>query len=179
MCLRVRRFTQKESLTVSRWLKTCRNAVQMRRAQILAFSGQGMACKDIAGHLGMNLEYVRQLIRTFNREGIEPLRRRPRPTGGRKLTEEDKSVIREVATAPPQAFGRPFNQWSLRKLHQFLVVDKKMITPVSYGTIRNAMKAAGLSFQRTRTWKRSSDPAYESKKNASRGSTRKRRKTDR
>ena len=43
MCLRVREFTQKESAAVSRWLKGSRNAVQMRRAQILAFSAQGMA----------------------------------------------------------------------------------------------------------------------------------------
>jgi len=43
VCLRVREFTQKESAAVSRWLKGSRNAVQMRRAQILAFSAQGMA----------------------------------------------------------------------------------------------------------------------------------------
>jgi len=176
VCLRVREFTQKESAVVSRWLKGSRNAVQMRRAQILAFSAQGMASKDIARYLDMNHEYVRQLIRAFNAKGIEALRARARPKGGGKLTEEDKSVIREVATAPPQAFGRPFNQWSLRKLHQFLVVHKKMITPVCYGTIRNAVKQAGLSLQRTRTWKRSEDPAYDAKKNASRRSMRKRRK---
>jgi transposase len=179
VCLRVREFTQKESAVVSRWLKGSRNAVEMRRAQILAFSAQGMASKDIAQYLDMNHEYVRQLIRAFNAKGIEALRARARPKGGGKLTEEDKSVIREVATAPPQAFGRPFNQWSLRKLHQFLVVQKKMITPVCYGTIRNAVKRAGLSFQRTRTWKRSEDPAYESKKNASQPSTPTCRKTGR
>ena len=176
MCLKARSFTSEESRKLSRWLKSCRDAVQMRRAQILAFSGQGMLSKQIAEQLGMNHEYVRQLIRLFNEEGLDALKCRPRPGRPGRLTEEERSVMVEVATAPPQAFGRPFNQWSLRKLHEFLVVENRMITPVCYGTIRNVLRKANVSFQRTRTWKRSNDPAYDAKKNASRRSTRKRRK---
>jgi transposase len=143
----------------------------MRRGQVLAFSGQGMRAREISDQLGMHEEYVRELIRRFNDEGFEALKPR-KPTGrGRILTEEEESVLVEIATAPPQAFGRPFNQWSLRKLHQFLVPDKKLIRPVSVGTIRNVLKRRGVTFQRTRTWKRSNDPAYDAKKNASRRST--------
>ena len=85
----------------------------------------------------------------------------------------------EVATAPPQAFARPFNQWSLRKLHQFLVLSTRMISPVSVGTIRNVLKSGGVSYQRTRTWKRSNDPHYDAKKNESGPSTAKRPRTGR
>lgn len=171
MCLYVRRFTSQESLTLTRWLRQSRSTVKMRRAQLIAFSGQGMRARQIAGHLGMHEEYVRELIRRFNDDGFQALRPR-KPTGrGRILTEEEESVLVEIATAPPQAFGRPFNQWSLRKLHQFLVLDKKLITLVSVGTIRNVLKRRGITFQRTRTWKRSNDPAYDANKNASRRST--------
>lgn len=171
MCLYVRRFTSQESLTLTRWLRQSRSTVKMRRAQIIAFSGQGMRARQIAQHLGMHEEYVRELIRRFNDDGFQALRPR-KPTGrGRILTEEEESILVEIATAPPQAFGRPFNQWSLRKLHQFLVLDKKLITQVSVGTIRNVLKRRGITFQRTRTWKRSNDPAYDAKKNASRRST--------
>ncbi len=176
MCLYVRRFTSQESLTLTRWLRQSRSTVKMRRAQIIAFSGQGMRAPQIAQHLGMHEEYVRELIRRFNDEGFQALKPR-KPTGrGRILTEEEESVLVEIATAPPQAFGRPFNQWSLRKLHQFLVLDNKLITQVSVGTIRNVLKRRGITFQRTRTWKRSNDPAYDAKKNASgRSTTRPRR----
>ena len=85
----------------------------------------------------------------------------------------------EVATAPPQAFARPFTQWSLRKLHQFLVLSTRMISPVSVGTIRNVLKSGGVSYQRTRTWKRSNDPHYDAKKNESGPSTAKRPRTGR
>ncbi len=45
----------------------------MRRAQIVAFSGQGMRVQEISSHLGMNEEYLRELIRNFNDEGFEAL----------------------------------------------------------------------------------------------------------
>jgi len=166
-------------MTLTRWLRQSRSTVKMRRAQVIAFSGQGMRARQIASQLDMHEEYIRELIRRFNDEGFEALKPR-KPTGrGRILTEEEQSIVVEIATAPPQAFGRPFNQWSLRKLHQFLVVDKKLVTPVSVGTLRNVLKRRGVTFQRTRTWKRSNDPAYEAKKNASRRSTAKRRRAPR
>ena len=95
-----------------------------------------MKARQIASQLGLHEEYVRQLIRHFNRQGSEGIRAKGWPPRPGKLTEEEKSVIAEVATAPPQAFGHPFNQWSLRKLHQLLVLEKKMTTAVSYATIR-------------------------------------------
>jgi|TARA_Y100000294_G_C8500427_1_gene314607 transposase len=147
----------------------------MRRAQIIAFSGQGMRVQEISSSLGMNEEYLRELIRNFNDEGFDALRQRSRSGRPPSLTEEEESIIAEMATAPPQAFGRPFNQWSLRKLRDFLV-EKKMIKPVSHNVIRRVLKNRKISYQRTRTWKRSNDPAYGAKKNASKRSTRKRRR---
>lgn len=176
MCLYVRSLTGTESQKLSRWLHQCRDAVQMRRAQMLALSAQGMRARQIAAQLRMHEEYVRELIRHFNEGGFSALQRRPRTGRPPTLTEEETSVVVEVATAPPQAFGRPFNQWSLRKLHRFLVVEKKLISPVSYGTLRNVLKDAKVSFQRTKTWKRSNDPDCDAKKNASRDSTARRRK---
>ena len=148
----------------------------MRRAQILSLSGQGMKARQIAVSLGMHQEYVRHLIRTFNEGGFDALKSRKRPGRREKLSEEERSIVVEIATAPPQAFGRPFNRWSLRKLRHFLVEHHKMITPVCHTTIGPVLKKAGVSFQKTRTWKRSNDPHYKAKKNGSRRSTAKRRK---
>ena len=171
MCLYVRNLTFAESLKLSSWLKRSRDATKMRRGQIIAFSAQGMRVQEIARRLRMHEEYTRELIRRFNDEGFEAIRPRRRTGRPPELTEEDRSIIAEIATAPPQAFGRPFNQWSLRKLQKFLVQDTRMIPPVSHTTIRSVLKKAKVSFQRTRTWKRSNDAQFDAKKNASRGST--------
>jgi transposase len=129
-----------------------------------------MRVQQIAATLRMNEEYLRRLLRDFNDEGFDALK--PRPHTGRRasLTEEEASIVVEVATAPPQAFGRPFNQWSLRKLRQFLI-DRKLIAPVTVPTLRSVLKERKVSFQRTRTWKRSNDPAFDAKKNGSSGFT--------
>ena len=134
-----------------------------------------MRVQEISQHLGMNEEYLRELIRRFNEDGFDALGQRRRSGRPPTLTEEERSIIVEVATAPPQAFGRPFNQWSLRKLQEFLV-SRKLISPVSHTTIGRVLKKAKVSFQKTRTWKRSTDPDYDAKKNGSRLSTRRRRK---
>jgi transposase len=179
MCLYVRNLTYAESSTLSSWLKRAKNATKMRRGQIIAFSAQGMRVQEIAVRLRMHEEYIRELIRRFNDDGFDAIKPRRRSGRPQVLTEEERSVIVEIATAPPQAFGRPFNQWSLRKLQKFLVHDTQMITPVSHTTIRSVLKKAKVSYQRTRTWKRSNDPDFDAKKNASPRSIEKRRKDQR
>ena len=177
MCLYVRDITDQETRILARWLRQSKSVVKMRRAQVVAFSAQGMKASEIAAQLGMHQEYIRKLIREFNTDGFDALKPRKRTGRSPALTEEEKAIVVEVATAPPQAFGRPFNQWSLRKLHKFLVQDKELIARVSVGTIRNVLKAKRVSYQCTRTWKQSNDPDYDAKKNESSDSTKRHRRT--
>ena len=62
----VRDLTVGESRALSRILRSTRNAVMLRRAQVVAFSGQGMRTRDIAKQLHLHEEYVRELIRLFD-----------------------------------------------------------------------------------------------------------------
>ena len=144
----------------------------MRRAQVLSFSGQGMRVQEISSALGMNEEYLRELIRSFNDEGFDALRQKSRSGRPRKLTEEEESIIAEIATAPPQAMGRPFNQWLLRKLRDFLV-ERRLIHPVSHNVIGRVLKNRKITYQRTRTWNGPRILAT-TQKNGSKRSTRRR-----
>ena len=121
-------------------------------------------------------EYVRQLLRQYNEEGLASLRTRAHPGRPPTLTPEDESVVVEIAKMPPRAFGEPFNQWSLRKLTDCLV-GRQMIPKVSHVTIAKVLDRHKITYQRTRTWKESKDPDFSSKKNASTASTGARRRT--
>ena len=154
MCLHVRAPSAAESKELGRWLKRPRNAVQMRRGQLISFSAQGMRVQEISA----------------------ALRTRARPGRPPTLTPEDESVVVEIAKMPPRAFGQPFNQWSLRKLADCLVA-RQMIPEVSHVTIGKVLDEHKVTSQRTRTWKESKDPKFASKKNASTDSTSERRKT--
>lgn len=176
MCLFVRDLRVNESKQLSRILKEAKSATYLRRAQVVAFSGQGMRVQEIAGRLSLHEEYVRELIRRFNAGSFKALR--PRKPSGRPpgLTPEEISVLIELASMPPRVVGLPFGVWSLRKLAEF-AVERKIVKKLSASTLQRIFKEHGVTFQRTKTWKQSNDPEFKSKKNASTHSTKKPRKT--
>ena len=101
-----------EGRRLTQVLKTTKTATYLRRAQVVAFSGQGMRARDIARRLHLHEEYVRELIRRFTAGGFEALR--PRKPSGRpsKYGAEEISVMREVAGTRPHDLGLPFTVWS-------------------------------------------------------------------
>ena len=178
MCLYVRELTPPEGRRLSQILKTATTATYLRRGQVVAFSGQGMRAREIAKQLHLHEEYVRELIRQFNEGGFEALR--PRKATGRpsKYAPEEISVMLEFAGTRPQDMGLPFTVWSLRKLAKHLV-DCGVVKELHSTTLGRLLRENGFSFQRTKTWKESNDPDFDSKKNASASSTGSRRRTRR
>jgi transposase len=63
-----------------------------------------------------------------------------------------------VAGARPDDQGVPLTRWSLPRLSVYLAEHD--IAQVSFGHLGRLLAEAGLSFQRTRTWKASPDPDY-------------------
>ena len=176
MCLYVRDLTLAEGRRLTRVLKTTKTAAYLRRAQVVAFSGQGMRARAIAGRLYLHEEYVRELIRRFNAGGLEALR--PRKASGRpaKSAPEEISVMLEVAGTRPHDLGLPFTVWSLRKLAAHLV-RCRVVKELHATTLGRILRDQGFSFQRTKTWKESPDPDFATQKNASVRSTGRRRRT--
>jgi len=177
MCLYVRDLSPQESRQLTRVLKTSRTVTYMRRAQVVAFSGQGMRVQEISERLFLHEEYVRQLIRRFNGGSFEALRPRQRTGRPSKYSEEEISMILEALTWRPQDVGKGYRVWSLRKLADF-VVEADIVKEMSHTTLARILQEHGASFQRTKTWKESTDPEFASKKNALTGSGGTRRKTD-
>lgn len=114
MCSFVRELTRVEGQQLSRILKSSTNAVMLRRAQVVAFSGQGMQAKHIAKQLCLHEEYVRELIRRFDAGSFEALKPKPRTGRPRELEPEEVAQVVEIATMRPKDFGLPLTTWSLR-----------------------------------------------------------------
>ena len=176
MCSFVRDLTGRESVQLSQILKSSKSAVLLRRAQVVAFSGQGMQAKHIGGHLHLHEEYVRELIRRFNEGSFDALQPRKRTGRQRDLEPEEVAQVVEVATARPRDCGLPFTTWSLRKLADFLV-SRRIVAKTSANMVGRILRENDITFQRTKTWKESNDPEFASKKNGSRRSTRRRPRT--
>jgi hypothetical protein len=72
--------------------------------------------------------------------------------------------IKKIALSIPTDLGRPFATWSLAKLADYLVAEG-VVTDISHEGLRQLLREEGVSFQAVRTWKRSNDPNFETKKN--------------
>jgi len=58
----------------------------------------------------------------------------------------------------------PFSTWSLSKLAEFLVAEG-VVVDISHEGLRDLLRKEGVRFQVIKTWKTSTDPDYEAKKN--------------
>ena len=90
----------------------------------------------------------------------------PEVRGGRppKFTLPQRTEIKKVALGRPADRGLPFSTWSLPKLADFLVAEG-VVDDISHEGLRLLLREEGVSFQAVKTWKTSTDPDYEAKKN--------------
>ena len=164
MCLYVRDIGIAEGRRLQRMVRTGRDRIKVRRAQVILASAQGSKVPDIARRLYFSPAHVRTVIKAFNDEGFEGLA--PKYGGGRppKFTEEQRSLIVETALCPPDLLGQPFTRWSLAKLREF-ILSERIADSICIETLRQMLKATKVKLRRTKTWKECNDPKLASKKN--------------
>jgi hypothetical protein len=146
---------------LARFRKSGRQAVR-QRAQILMASVVYTPVAQIARICDTDEAHVRKIIHAFNAFGFESLN--PKVGTGRPRTFEPaiRERILAIALAPPRSLGEPLTRWSLRRLRGYLV-RRRVVPSISIETIRSILAEAHASFQRTRSWKRSTDPRFEAK----------------
>jgi len=140
------------------------SVVTWRRAQMVLLSVQGMDVAGIAKVTFTSPDRVREVINNFNRDGFDSLY--PRYAGGRPptFTLPQRQQIKKIALSRPADHGLPFSTWSLAKLADFLVAEG-VVDDISHEGLRELLRREEVSFQAVKTWKGSTDPDYEAKKN--------------
>jgi len=139
------------------------SVVTWRRAQMVLLSAQGMDVAAIAKVAFTSEDRVRDVIHNFNADGFGSLY--PRYRGGRppKFTLPQRREIKKIAKSRPAEHGLPFSTWSLHKLGEFLVAEG-VVDDISHEGLRGLLREEGVTFQRLKTWKASTDPHYAVKK---------------
>jgi transposase len=162
--VRVRRLTDAEGQTLQRIVRRGKHgSIRVRRALIIMASASGTTVPAIAGLVQADQDTVREVIHAFNQQGLAALD--PRWAGGRprRITAEDEAFIVQAATTRPEKLGRPFTHWSVRKLAGYLADNPLRVVAVGRERLRQLLRHHKISFQRTRTWKESTDPEREAK----------------
>ena len=162
--LRVREIDDDEGHRLVRIIRRgTGSVVTWRRAQMVLLSAQGMNVAAIAKVAFTSEDRVRDVIRNFNADGFGSLY--PKYKGGRppKFTLPQRREIKKIAKAKPAEYDLPFSAWSLAKLAEFLVAEG-VVDDISHEGLRMLLREEGVTFQRLKTWKSSTDPQYAAKK---------------
>jgi transposase len=162
--LRVREIDDDEGRRLVRIVRRgTGSVVTWRRAQMVLLSAQGMDVSAIAKVAFTSEDRVRDVIRNFTADGFSSLY--PKYRGGRppKFTLPQRREVKKIAKSRPAEHGLPFSAWSLSKLAEFLVAEG-VVDDISHEGLRVLLREEGVSFQRLKTWKASTDPGYAVKK---------------
>ena len=157
----VRPLLHEEAVRLKRLSKRAKHQCTRQRAAVLLASNVRMTAPQIAEMWRTDASWVRKVIHEFNERGMNSLRPRYRGGRPRRITTDQRQRIVSVAGARPDRQGVPLTRWSLPRLSIYLADEG--IVEVSPRHLGALLAEAGLSFQRTRTWKASPDPDYEAK----------------
>ncbi len=156
----VRELSPEEGSRLKSISKRAKYQAKRQRAMIVLASATLMSAPEIARLMRTDESHVRKVIHAFNEEGFSSLD--PDYRGGRpkKTTPRERDRIVALARARPDTQGVPLTRWSLAKLAPHLAT---IGVELSREALRQVLIDAGLSHQRTRSWKWSPDPEFRSK----------------
>jgi transposase len=161
--VRARRLSDEEGRRLQQIVRRGKHgSIRVRRAMIIMASASGTPVSAIARLVAADEDTVRDVVHLFNQKGLAALD--PQWAGGRPrlISDDDIDLIVAAAATRPEKLGLPFTHWSVRKLAAYLAGRTR---PVRIGRerLRQLLHKRGISFQRTRTWKESTDPHRDAK----------------
>ena len=157
----VRPLSHEEAVTLKRRAKQAKHFSTRERAAILLASSVGNSVPQIAAMWMTDESHVRKVIHDFNERGVTSLDPEYRGGRPRRISDGDRRAVVAVAGARPDCQGLALTRWSLPRLAGHLA--QQGLLEISPAHLARVLAEAGLSFQRTRTWKASPDPDYEPK----------------
>jgi len=175
--VRARRLSEDEGRRLQQIVRRGKHgSVRVRRALIIMASASGTPVPAIARLVAADEDTVRDVIHAFNDRGLHALD--PQWAGGRPrlIDDEDITFIVATATARPKTLGLPFTRWSVRKLGAYLSGSYQYVEPglglqrmpgrrvrIGRERLRQVLRDNDITFQRTRTWKESTDGDFDAK----------------
>jgi transposase len=137
------------------------NSVNCLHARIILLSRGGLNNRQIASCCGCTATWVRQIIRRFNRAGIDAISWYPyycARAGPRKFFADIVEQICQVALSPPKKLIG-MSIWSLEKLREYLI-EQQIIGSISLEWLRQLLKERRIRWRHSKSWKESNDPQF-------------------
>lgn len=135
-----------------------------QRYRLVALVYAGLNVLSAARRLNCAKETAYHWVHEFNTHGFRDFERPSNPSGRpSQLKRQHQRTLLSIAQKRPTDVGLPFTNWSIAKLRDYLVAHRHFPN-VSGEWLRRLLRRAHISWQRTKTWKQSTDPAFAAKK---------------
>ncbi len=142
-----------------------------QRYRVIAEVRRGHGIALAAERAGCHFTLAYDWVHRFNQSGFATFERVANPKGRPPIVRAAQlRELVEVALSSPLERGLPFSVWSVPKLAEYCR-SKRLLPEVSDEWVRRLLRREGFTAQRVRTWKTSTDPHFDRKKNSSAGST--------
>jgi transposase len=163
--LQLRRFHRGEKILLQ--AKLCDRklpAWAMHRYQIISLIRKGFSPFKASQLIGCSAKAGYLWRQRFDTNGFAGFEQSSHPEGRPpELTQSDLKLLYHIAQKRPTDVGLPFTQWSISKLHAYLV-KQRHFPKVSPEWLRRQLHRVKISWQRTKTWKQSHAPQFKPKK---------------
>ena len=166
--IRLRLLTRSEQHVLRSKLRDLSLSVRVhQRYRVIDQVRRRFGLQEAAERVGCHFTAAYDWVHRFNHSGFATFEQVPNPKGRPPiLRAEQLRELVDVALSSPAERGLLFSVWSVAKLAEYCR-RRKLLPPVTDEWVRRLLRREGLSAQRVRTWKTSTDPAFDRKKNAS------------
>ena len=142
-----------------------------QRYRIIDQVHRGYSLAEAADRVGCHFTVAYDWVHRFNDSGLATFEQVANPQGRPPtLRAEPLRELVEVALSNPPERGLPFSNGSVPKLAEYGRAQH-LLPSVTDEWVRRLLRRKGLTAQRIRTWKTSTDPNLDRKKNSSESST--------
>lgn len=133
-----------------------------KRASVILHSYQGFSPPDIARMLHWSVQWVRRIIKDYNRMGRDALFPHKAPGAEPTFTKKDRQRLVDLALSSPRDHGMPIQTWSLDRLRD-TAIREGLVEHISRERLRQILHEEAVSYQAVKTWKQSNDPRFKQK----------------
>lgn len=153
-----RRLSDDERRQLEGW-KRSENRVRYLRARIVLLAEETPNAAVVARALGVHVQTVRDLARTFRQRGLKGLEPGVRTGLPRHFGQVAEETLIALLHESPAKYGLPDGRWTLEMAAQVLAKELSEES-VSIETVRRLLKRRRHSWQRAKEWLVSPDPLY-------------------
>jgi transposase len=121
-------------------LEESTNARLCRWAEALLFYGAGLNAQLIAEALAVHVNTIYTCLHRFACAGVALLHHVPRQGAPSRITAVQVDEMARIAEQSPTEFGLPYGRWSLAKLQDYLIHQRRLLKAISREHMRRLLK---------------------------------------